>query len=52
MNTTEADLVFHRAEQIAADGLNEYQREEQRKLSIYEKLKTERLAREAAKSSN
>jgi hypothetical protein len=48
--TTEADLVFHRAKQIAADGLTEYQREEQRRLEIYQKLKAERLAREAAAS--
>jgi hypothetical protein len=48
--TTEADLVFHRAEKIVADGLTEYQREEQRRLEIYQKLKAERLAREAAAS--
>jgi hypothetical protein len=39
---------FNRAEKIAADGLNEYQREEQRRLAVYEKLKSVRLAREAA----
>jgi hypothetical protein len=48
MNTTEADLVFSSAEQIATDRLTEYQREEQRRLAVYEKLKAERLAREAA----
>jgi hypothetical protein len=52
MNTTEIDKVFHRAEQIATDGLTEYEREEKRRLAVYEKLKAERLAREAAKSSN
>jgi hypothetical protein len=46
--TTEIDLVFHRAKQIAADGLTQYQREEQRRLEVYQKLKAERLAREAA----
>jgi len=46
--TTEADLVFRRVEQIVADGLNEYQREEQRRLAVFEKLKQQRREREAA----
>ena len=51
MNTTnEIDRVFHRAQQIAADGLTEYEREEQRRLAVYCKLKAERIAREAAAS--
>jgi hypothetical protein len=50
MNTDEIDLVFSSAKQIAADGLTEYEREEKRRFEIYQKLKAERLAREAAAS--
>jgi hypothetical protein len=49
MNTNEIDQVFSSAKQIA-DGLTEYEREEKRRLEIYQKLKSERLAREAAAS--
>jgi hypothetical protein len=47
--TTEIDEVFKRSEKIASDGLNEYQREEQRRLAVYELLKQQRLQRESEK---
>jgi hypothetical protein len=47
--TTEADLVFRKAEKITPDLLTEYEREQQRRHEIYQKLKAERLAREATK---
>lgn len=51
MNTKEADKVFSSARQIAAvDGMTDYEREEKRRLEIYQKLKAERLAREATAS--
>jgi hypothetical protein len=48
MNTNEADKVFHRTEQTAADRLTEYEREEKRRFENFERLKRERLEREAA----
>lgn len=46
-DTNEAELIFKRREQIAANELNEYQKEERRRFDNYERLKAERLARAA-----
>jgi hypothetical protein len=48
-NTDEAELIFKRREQTAADGLNEYLREQAARFANYERLKAERLARASIK---
>jgi hypothetical protein len=52
INTNEIDSVFQRAAQAVAETFNDYELDEKRRLEVYAKLRSERLAREAAKPSN
>jgi hypothetical protein len=46
-NSDEANKIF-RELQTSADSFGDYRAEEQRKLAVYQRLRAERLAREAA----